>query len=84
MTEVVDLEDLPATTTVVTRCAPTNIAGKPFSGTGLQALTAAGFTFAGTAQYGAALVCRVNGRPTATEYISIPEQGGIQPVVATP
>lgn len=72
VTEVVDLEDLPATTHVVTRCAPTNVAGKPFSGTGLQALTAAGFSFAGTSRYGNAFVCRVNGRPTSTEYLSIP------------
>ncbi|WP_374536649.1 hypothetical protein [Micromonospora aurantiaca (nom. illeg.)] len=40
-------------------CAP----GDP--ATGLAALQAAGFTVAGTARWGLAFVCRINGKPTA-------------------
>lgn len=76
VTVVVDYQDLGAYGTnaggVVTRCAPTNVPGKPFSGTGLAALKAAGFTFAGTQRWGNAFVCRVNGRPASTETVPIP------------
>jgi hypothetical protein len=43
---------------VQVRCAP----GKP--ATGIAALQQAGFTVAGTSQYGLAFVCRINGKPT--------------------
>ena len=44
-----------------TRCAP----GTP--STGVAALQQAGFTVAGTAQYGLAFVCRINSLPTTTQ-----------------
>jgi hypothetical protein len=44
---------------VVTNCAP----GDP--ATGLAALQGAGFTVTGTARWGPAFVCRINGKPTA-------------------
>jgi hypothetical protein len=43
------------------RCNP----GKPANG--IQALQGAGFTVAGTKQYGMAFVCRINGLPTAAK-----------------
>jgi hypothetical protein len=43
------------------RCNP----GKPADG--VQALQGAGFTVAGTSQYGLAFVCRINGLPTAAK-----------------
>ena len=43
------------------RCNP----GKPANG--IQALQGAGFTVAGTSQYGLAFVCRINGLPTAAK-----------------
>ncbi len=46
---------------VQTRCAP----GTP--ATGVAALQQAGFTPAGTAQYGLAFICRINSRPSTTQ-----------------
>ena len=40
--------------------------------TGLGALTAAGVSFQGTTSDGSAFVCRINGRPSATETMTLP------------
>ncbi|MEH1015417.1 hypothetical protein V6U90_20170 [Micromonospora sp. CPCC 206060] len=57
VTVVVDFTALGAGVQVA--CAP----GDP--ATGLAALTGAGFTVTGTARWGLAFVCRINGLPTA-------------------
>lgn len=60
----VDYYDLgPATP--VTRCSTS-------TGTALQVLQGAGFTPTGTQRWGLAFICRINGHPTSTQYLSIP------------
>jgi hypothetical protein len=54
---------------VVVRCAG-GPGGQGF--TGLDALTQAGFSVAGTQRWGMQFVCRVQGRPTAREDLAIP------------
>src|SRR5262249_35710488 len=46
---------------VVVKCDPTDPA------TGIAALQGAGFTVTGTKRYGLAFVCRINGKPNATQ-----------------
>jgi len=46
---------------VVVACDPTDPA------TGIAALQGAGFTVTGTKRYGLAFVCRINGKPNATQ-----------------
>ena len=69
-TVVVDMTDLGGD--VIVRCSP-----KAGSGTsGVEALRAAGFTVAGTAQSGDAFVCRVSGRPAADEELAVQGDDG--------
>jgi hypothetical protein len=67
VTVVVDMSALGGGVTV--RCAP-GPGGPGY--TGLDALRGTGFTVAGTQRYGLAFVCRIQGRPSATESIAIP------------
>jgi hypothetical protein len=67
VTVVVDMTALGGGVTV--RCAP-GPAGAGYSG--LDALKGAGFSVTGTQRYGSAFVCRIQGRPTATEPLAIP------------
>ena len=53
---------------VVVRCAP-GPGGPGFSG--IDALQQAGFTPTGTARYGLAFVCRINGRPGPDETLAV-------------
>lgn len=73
---VVDYQDLGRRGTnpggTVIRCAPSPGSGRPFAGTGLQALAAAGFAVTGTQRWGTAFVCRIQNRPAATETVPIP------------
>jgi hypothetical protein len=63
VTVVVDFTDLGGD--VVVRCSPGE------TGTGLDALTGAGFTFEGTQRWGTAFICRLQGRPTADEELPV-------------
>ena len=63
VTVVVDFTDLGGD--VVVRCSPGD------TGTGLDALTGAGFTFEGTQRWGTAFICRLQGRPTAVEELPV-------------
>jgi hypothetical protein len=63
VTVVVDFTDLGGD--VVVRCRPGE------TGTGLDALTGAGFTFEGTQRWGTAFICRLQGRPTADEELPV-------------
>jgi hypothetical protein len=67
VTVVVDMTVLGGGVTV--RCAPGS-SGAGYSG--LDALRGAGFSVTGTQRYGTAFVCRIQGRPTATEPLAIP------------
>ncbi|MGI8614917.1 MAG: LPXTG cell wall anchor domain-containing protein [Nocardioidaceae bacterium] len=62
---VVDFTDLGGD--VVVRCV---VGPLPDGMTGLAALRAAGFTVTGTARWGDAFVCRIQGRPAASESLS--------------
>lgn len=72
-TVVVDFQQLngnggtPAAT--VTRCSPNPSPGT--ARTGIKAMQDAGITPVGTQRYGLAFVCRVNGRPSATESLPV-------------
>jgi hypothetical protein len=66
VTVVVDMSALGGGVTV--RCAPGG--GQGYSG--LDALHGAGFTVTGTQRFGSAFVCRIQGRPSATEALAIP------------
>lgn len=72
-TVVVDFQQLdgnggtPAAT--VTRCSPNPSPGT--ARTGIQAMQDAGITPVGTQRYGLAFVCRINGRPSASESIPV-------------
>ncbi|MEO7058800.1 MAG: hypothetical protein ABI083_03715 [Lapillicoccus sp.] len=72
-TVVVDFQQLdgnggtPAAT--VTRCSPNPAPGT--ARTGIQAMQDAGITPVGTQRYGLAFVCRIQGRPSATEAIPV-------------
>lgn len=55
----------------VVRCAPPQHAGQPFSGTGLDALLAAGIRPEGTKQNGLSFICRLEGRPAADEALTL-------------
>jgi hypothetical protein len=67
VTVVVDFRELGGD--VVVRCA-TGPGGQGY--TGLEALTDAGFTVAGTLRWGMQFVCRIQGRPAAREDLAIP------------
>lgn len=67
VTEVVDFSALGGD--VVVRCS-TGSGGHGL--TGLDALTGAGFSVAGTQRWGLQFVCRIQGRPTAREDLAIP------------
>jgi hypothetical protein len=66
VTVVVDLRQLGGG--ILERCAP----GLTGSANGLAALSAAGIPYQGTSQWGSAFMCRLLGRPTATESLSLP------------
>lgn len=71
VTVVIDFQKLhnnggvPAST--ITRCSPNANPGT--ARTGIKALQDAGISVAGTAQWGLGFVCRLEGRPSATENI---------------
>ncbi len=65
VTVVVDFTDLGGS--VVVRCVPSANGGT----TGLAALQAAGFSTTGTQRWGDGIVCRVQGRPSASETLAI-------------
>lgn len=71
VTVVIDFQELngnggvPAPT--ITRCSPNASPGT--ARTGIKALQDAGIAVAGTAQWGLGFVCRLEGRPSATENI---------------
>lgn len=71
VTVVIDFQELdgnggvPAPT--ITRCSPNASPGT--ARTGIQALEDAGIAVTGTAQWGLGFVCRLEGRPSATETI---------------
>jgi hypothetical protein len=67
VTVVVDFRELGGD--VVVRCA-SGPGGQGF--TGLEALTGAGLSVAGTQRWGMQFVCRIQGRPTAHEDLAIP------------
>lgn len=67
VTVVVDMSALGGD--VIVRCAKGPVEAG-FSG--VDALTGAGFTVTGTQRYGAAFVCRIQGRPAADEALAIP------------
>jgi hypothetical protein len=73
VTIVIDFQELngnggtPAPT--ITRCSPNPAPGT--QRTGIKALQDAGISVTGVAQWGLAFVCRLNGRPSATESIPI-------------
>lgn len=73
VTIVIDFQELdgnggtPAPT--ITRCSPNPSPGT--QRTGIKALQDAGISVTGVAQWGLAFVCRLNGRPSATESIPI-------------
>ncbi|MFC5183220.1 hypothetical protein [Actinomadura harenae] len=73
VTVVIDFQELngnggtPAPT--LTKCSPNPTPGA--QRTGIQALQDAGIAVTGAAQWGLAFVCRLNGRPSATESIPI-------------
>ncbi|SDD76131.1 hypothetical protein [Auraticoccus monumenti] len=69
VTVVVDLRALGGGTVV--RCA-----GDVAGGTGLDALQAAGFDTEGVRRWGDAFVCRLHGRPGATEELAVPGRSG--------
>jgi hypothetical protein len=74
VTVVIDFQDLdgnggtPAPT--LTRCSPNPAPGT--QRTGIQALQDAGVSVAGVAQWGLGFVCRLQGRPSATEALPLP------------
>lgn len=67
VTVVVDFQELGGG--IVVRCAPGPL-GDDF--TGVDALQAAGFQPAGTAQYGLSFICRIAGKPALDQSLSIP------------
>ncbi|MDT4996427.1 MAG: hypothetical protein QOD45_495 [Pseudonocardiales bacterium] len=67
VTVVVDMSALGGD--VVVRCDPTAIST---GDSGIGALEGAGFTPTGTQRYGLAFVCRIQGRPAASEALPIP------------
>jgi len=70
VTVVVDFTELGGD--VVIRCAPGP------SGTGIDALTDAGFDIEGTQRWGTAFVCRIQGRPAADEELAVKGDRGYQ------
>ncbi|WP_218005807.1 hypothetical protein [Actinomadura hibisca] len=73
VTVVVDFQELDGNggtaAPTLTRCSPNPTPGA--QRTGIQALQDAGIAVAGVAQWGLAFVCRLNGRPSATEAIPV-------------
>jgi hypothetical protein len=73
VTVVVDFQELDGNggtaAPTLTRCSPNPSPGT--QRTGIQALQDAGIAVTGTAQWGLGFVCRLQGRPTATESIPI-------------
>lgn len=72
VTVVVDMSALGGGVTV--RCAADAGAGV----SGLDALRSAGFAVTGTTRFGLSFVCRIQGRPTASEVLPIPGDDGYQ------
>ncbi|AGM07805.1 flagellar hook-length control protein FliK [Amycolatopsis keratiniphila] len=67
VTVVIDFQELAAPT--ITRCSPNATPGT--ARTGIKALQDAGIAVAGTARWGLAFVCRLEGRPSATETLPL-------------
>ncbi|MGY6651824.1 flagellar hook-length control protein FliK [Amycolatopsis sp. TRM77291] len=73
VTVVVDFQELDGNggtaAPTITRCSPNAAPGT--TRTGIKALQDAGIAVAGTARWGLAFVCRLEGRPAATETIPL-------------
>lgn len=77
VTLVVDFQDLDGNDDLpaeqIVRCSPATLdaEGRPESRTGLEAMKDADLDVAGTVRWGESFICRIEGRPTATETIPI-------------
>lgn len=71
VTVVVDFQALGGG--VVVRCAPAPLPG---SGTGLDALVAAGISLEGTRRWGDSFICRLGGKPAVTTSLAVTGQSG--------
>ncbi len=84
VTVVVDFQELGGTAApTITRCSPNANPGT--DRTGIKALQDAGIAVAGTARWGLGFVCRLEGRPSATETLPLSSNPNYkEPCVNTP